>query len=74
MWGAVVMWVQTVNNMYQNVSGKSIENQELIRRVFLLWESKTVFITPFGLHQIRVMPFGLTNAPSTFQRWRDSVG
>ena len=28
--------VQTVNNMYQNVSGKSIENQELIRRVFLL--------------------------------------
>ena len=28
--------VQTVNNMYQNVSGKSIENQELILRVFLL--------------------------------------
>ena len=26
--------VQTVNNMYQNVSGKSIENQELILRVF----------------------------------------
>ena len=28
--------VQTINNMYQNVSGKSIENQELILRVFLL--------------------------------------
>ena len=28
--------VQTVNNMYQIVSGKSIENQELILRVFLL--------------------------------------
>ena len=28
--------VQTVNNMYQNVSGKSIENQELILGVFLL--------------------------------------
>ena len=28
--------VQTVNNMYQNVRGKSIENQELILRVFLL--------------------------------------
>ena len=26
--------VQTVNNMYQNVSGKSIENQELILRGF----------------------------------------
>ena len=26
--------VQTVNNMYQNVSGKSIENQELILRAF----------------------------------------
>ena len=25
-----------INNMYQNVSGKSIENQELILRVFLL--------------------------------------
>ena len=30
--------VQTVNNMYQNVSDKSIENQEFILRViFLLW-------------------------------------
>ena len=26
--------VQTVNNMYQNVGDKSIENQELILRVF----------------------------------------
>ena len=35
--------VQTVNNMYQNVSGKSIENQELIlRAVCSLIESDAI--------------------------------
>ena len=39
----VTYLVQTVNNMYQNVSGKSIENQELILRFFLLWVRCTTF-------------------------------
>ena len=45
--------VQTVNNMYQNVSGKSIENQELILRVFLLCVQKPCrIVAKRGMKQV----------------------
>ena len=34
---------------------------------------KTVFVTPFGLYQLKMMPFGLSRAPATFQKMMDRL-
>ncbi len=36
-------------------------------------ETKTTFVTPFGLYHFNVMPFGFQGAPATFQRLMDRV-